>query len=195
MQNTINGNNRFKVEKMINNAFPNELVNDVLQILKLLPFERKTIESDEWLYAGESRITIPARVYFSEPQELEGLTETQMTILCAIMTRHHCGYVRQQWADRLLAFPSPWTTPFLALLLGEYVIEIVEMLGKKVDNRWLPFFQEFATRNPDSIRLINQRIISYWDCYYKHQYPNLCDYPGYQVALRLGLWNGCPRMK
>lgn len=42
-----------------------------------------------------------------------------------MFTRHHDGYVRQEWAREVVPVAEPWVVPFMVQLLGEYVVEIV----------------------------------------------------------------------
>ena len=53
------------------------------------------------------------------------LTARQRLILGCIFTRHHNGYVRQQWMRAVVPHAEPWVVPFVLALLGEYVVEIV----------------------------------------------------------------------
>lgn len=176
---------------MLNDAFPIELAADLSKVCNiLLPGVREPSESTNHFLIGNSAIQIPHRVYFQEPHlsELDHLTETQKAILCSIMTLHHSGYARQLWAEKLFSFPTPWTTPFVALLLGDYVFEIVEML-QRLDASWNPFLKEFASQNHKGKMRINARIISYWSCYYRHAYPRFTDYPGYKAGVHLEMWD------
>jgi hypothetical protein len=39
----------------------------------------------------------------------------------------------------------------------------------------------FAAGNAAFVRLTGQRVVSCWDCYYRRDYPDLADYPGFQL--------------
>ena len=51
----------------------------------------------------------------------------------------------------------------------------VKNLALKLDRR-------FAIENPAFFQLLEQRITSYWNCYYRDVFPHLRDYPAFQIA-------------
>ena len=90
-------------------------------------------------------IIIPYRVYFHDchPFDFKCLTSQQMAVLSAIMTRHHSGYQRELWATQLLRYPVDWTVPFIAYLLGDYVVEILKALEAGLSPEWEDLFLTF----------------------------------------------------
>jgi hypothetical protein len=178
---------------VIQGAFPSclhEEVRKVLDEIKPAKLEPHT-EASYCFNTKDEQVTIPSRVYFPEisPSQTDHLTQIQVPILAAIMTRHHSGYHRETWIHRLLAFPNPWTTPFVAVLLGDYVREILSTIHKELNPVWEPLFHDFAQKNPKWLRPLSHRILSYWDIYYRRSFPRLTDYPGYLLAEKLGLWD------
>ena len=108
------------------------------------------------------------------------------------MTRHHDGHQREYWVKVLCANPSPWTAPYLAALLGDYVIQVLEAVRESLTDEWKPIMASYASENQISLRALNHRILNYWTIYYRYLSPNiriLTDYPGYLVADQLGLWD------
>ena len=51
-----------------------------------------------------------------------------MLALC-LGTRHHDGHLREACLRQLLLQERAWTVPFVVHLCGEYVLEIVEVIG------------------------------------------------------------------
>jgi len=174
-------------------AFPAWLRDDVSIVMAHVP----PVDSEPHVgcayrfTVGDHRITVPSRVYFTEmhPADFGDLTRTQTAILAAIMTRHLSGYQREEWSEPLSTHPADWTTPFVALLMGDYVREILAMIERNMATEWQPLFRDFADNNPEWRRSLTHRIVTYWDMYYRRLIPRLPDYPGYRVAERLGLWD------
>jgi hypothetical protein len=66
----------------------------------------------------------------------------------------------------------------VVLLAGEYVLEIIEVLAANLDRLQTEPYKRFVAQNPDFIALMRQRVISYWDCYYRATRPRLSEYAG-----------------
>jgi hypothetical protein len=174
-------------------AFPAHISNDCTKVAKILPpsnlkpiqFSRKPI------YLQQENIQIPERIYSPEPKQLfiSSLTPIQFSIFCCLYTRHHNGHIRQKYAELLLSRNDLWIPPYILHLLGEYVLEIIIMLQLHTTQIISPQYKDFIDKNPDFIRFVTDRIVSYWDCYYRRKYPNFRDYPGFILADHLNLWD------
>ena len=83
-------------------------------------------------------------------------------------------------------------------LVGEYVVEIIDSIDIQLAESFVvnPGMKEtygrFVTSNPGFLEITEQRVISYWNCYYRRRWPNLArvdpgpeDYPGFRVLARL----------
>ncbi|MBN8421554.1 MAG: hypothetical protein J0L73_21745 [Verrucomicrobia bacterium] len=178
---------------VIQAAFPHSLADDVLEVMKVIPATDSEPHGDAAfkVYIDSGELKIPYRVYFPEVYSWQhkDLTNTQKAILAAIFTRHHSGYQREIWADKLTLHPSEWSTPFIAALFGDYVEEILAVLESKLGDNWGSLIQELAVRNPKWRRPLNHQILNYWAIYYRQKTPFLTDYPGYKLAERFGLWD------
>ncbi|MGH1340362.1 MAG: hypothetical protein ACRBN8_02330 [Nannocystales bacterium] len=165
-------------------AFPTALRNDVERALAVLPptAHPPTQDVGPVLVAGE-RIRIPHRIYSSEPNEvqLDGLSPLHRKLVACLYTRHHDGFVREKHLRELLRDAERWVVPFVIQLVGEYVLEVILLLESRAPLFQQPHFVTFARANPDFIDLTKQRAISYWDCYHRHRYPKLKDYPGVKL--------------
>lgn len=161
-------------------AFPASLAPDVTRALSVLGVHwlPPTKETREWFVAGE-RLVVPYRLYVDHPGTAE-LTPTQRLVLHCLFSRHHDGYVRQWNLVALTKSRLPWVVPFVFLPLGEYVLELVEVV--------LPYLSEvdevrtFAAENPALLAVTRQRAASYWDEYNRRRYPKLHDYPAFAMV-------------
>jgi hypothetical protein len=137
----------------------------------------------EWL-------NIPFRIYESEvlPHAANILPEANRAIVACLYTRHQDGFVREREVLKILPVDEPWVVPFVVQLAGEYVVQIIEHMCENVDLMPLDRYRQFAADNPAFIDLTKARAISYWDCYYRREFPQFGDYPAFQFLNALGLW-------
>lgn len=183
-------------KSLIRAAFPERLRDDAIVALDsagIAAHEPFADPSHQFLVDGEL-VTIPYRVYFPPASiaDIGGLTALQQAIFAAFMTRHHDGHQREYWTRILTVNPSSWTAPYLASLLGDYVIQVLEAIRESLTNEWKPIMERYAVENQVSLRALNHRILNYWTIYYRYFTPNirnLTEYPGYGVAEQLGLWD------
>jgi hypothetical protein len=93
--------------------------------------------------------------------------------VAGIYSRHYDGHVRQRWLGTLLDGDEAWTAPFIAQLLGEYVIEICSDIERCISadspagsaqRRQLTAFLE---ANRGFAELTRARAFSYWSCYHQ----------------------------
>lgn len=173
-------------------AYPAGLAADVKIALGIIPIaeHEPIIEIEPVKLVGEL-IRIPSRVYYPEPpiQILDGLSNTQKTVVATLYTRHHNGFVRERWVEKIIGDPATWVAPFVLQLLGEYVIEIMNVLAKRSEELKERRYQQFIQENPDFCLMTCRRIVSYWECYFRRwSAPRFTDHIGYKVAKEIGLW-------
>lgn len=164
-------------------AFPSILAGDVDHVVSLLPeAEHPPTEGaiGTVRVRGES-LRIPHRVYFPDPRSLPALAPTQHRIWSCIYSRHYDGLVRQTHVEKLLGTEEIWVVPFVLQLIGEYVLEIVELIDARRDVLRRPVYREFSAENPAFIDLTKQRAISYWNCYYRNRFARKDEYPGLRL--------------
>lgn len=174
----------------IRHAFPAVVWPDVdVACLYLDPL----YEGPTWLVSPDSinpilvngeQLNIPYRVYLREPApaHLSALTDMQQLILSAILSRSSNGFVREKSVGELLRSDEAWIPPFVLQLVGEYVLEIIRVVEEHSEVLKGSQYRRFAIDNPAFFQLLKQRIISYWNCYYRTTFPRLTDYPGFQIA-------------
>jgi hypothetical protein len=157
-------------------AFPGALAEDVRGVLALVPgAELDPVEPFSVVVPGGGAVAIPTRIYYPEPASALGLSPTQRTILHCLYTRHHDGWVRQRHLEQIITSAEPWVAPFVVQLAGEYVLEIVQLILRAAPH---PLYGEFIVRNPAFFARTERRVVSYWTCYYRRQYPDFGSYPG-----------------
>ncbi|MFS8203105.1 hypothetical protein ACLVWQ_31005 [Streptomyces sp. CWNU-52B] len=167
-------------------AFPARLAGDVQGVLTVMPEARlATMMPFEVEVQGET-VSIPSRIYHEEPGaylELP-LTGTQQVILHCLYSRHSDGRVRQRHLEQIVASGEPWVVPFVVQLAGEYVLEILEAIGRGLPGLAVPgsaqrrLYGEFIARNPAFFARTERRVVSYWSCYYRWKYGAFGTYPG-----------------
>lgn len=177
-------------------AFPQCLRDDVIVALGAAGIAKHEPHMDigEQSTVDGSEVKIPSRVYFPAAQisDIEGLAPQQKAIFASIMTRHYDGHQREYWARVLCSHPATWTAPYIAAILGDYVVEVLEAVQKNLTDEWASIMKHYASENHVCLRALNHRILTYWSIYYRYSAPNirfLTDYPGYIVASQLGLWD------
>ncbi len=167
-------------------AFPTRLAGDVRSVLAVMPEVRlASMMSFEVEVRGET-VAIPSRIYNEEPGVgSDGqLSGTQQVILHCLYSRHHDGRVRQRHLERIVASGEPWVVPFVMQLAGEYVLEIIEAIGRGLPGLAVPgsaqrrAYGEFIARNPAFFARTERRVVSYWSCYYRWKYRAFGTYPG-----------------
>ncbi len=138
------------------------------------------------IVAGE-QFAAPYRVYYAASDlraAIEGSGGDTRTLALCLGTRHWDGYVREECLHKLVADSRPWAAPFIVQLLGEYVVEIAQAILAALQQGYVDGLAEFARDNPSFMATTKRRTISYWDCYYRRDFPSLQDYPAH-AALEL----------
>jgi len=190
----LKGNKHKEYRKRLLDAFPQALKKDVENVLDILPFDDNNIKlCDGQIHKVDNlihpnvqivqlqgeKLSIPYRLYFNEPElkREQILTDKQKTILNCIFLRHHNGYLRQSRLEKISS-NEYWITPFTFQLLGEYVFEILEVLDKQLEDAKLENYKKFVLENPKHWQQTESRMISYWNEYYRRQFPKLKLYIG-----------------
>ena len=201
--------NKLEREKLFN-ALPAALRQDVEKVIEILPLNDHNVllvdgqihKVNDLIYPNEQVVSldnealkIPCRIYFNEPSpdKEELLTDLQKEILNCIYLRHHNGFIRQRRLMKLIDKTDYFVVPFVFQLLGEYVMEIIEVsqmqIIPNIDN-----YVKFINENQKYWTQTESRVISYWNEYYRRpMYPNYLppkyatrkEYIGQQIVDRL----------
>ena len=178
-------------------AFPASCADDVRAVTRLLPrrfFKPVTWGTIEVTFYEETLI-LPSRMYFDEVAEekIHTLSQSQRWLLYCMYTRHHDGYVREKYV-RLLEdeqATADWVLLYLLELTGEYVKEILQRIEPILHNWPEVRLRSFVEGHEVYLERIEQRIISYWNAYYRETNEQRKDstYIGFRILhfLRTGV--------
>lgn len=169
-------------------AFPAALAGTVAQLLPILSSKlmRPPSEAFEVLQDGR-RLRIPLRTYHDRDALLgaAGLPGDAGVAALCLGTRHHDGHVREHCVAQLLLQEQAWTVPFVVHLCGEYVLEIVGRIGAALPAWNAQALARYLRENPAYVATLQRRAVSYWNCYYRQQYPIWDEYPGSRAMAAL----------
>jgi len=172
-------------------AFPNAIRAEASEVLSALPEPRhqtSTSTIGRVLVEG-APVSIPSRIYYPElAPAASRLTVRQTAILNWLYTRHHDGHVREAALRRAGPPTETWMVPFATQLLGEYVIEILNVLNDTFTEECRGVVAQNLTENVPFLMLTRARMTSYWDCYYRFDFPNRQNYIGERLMKRLESW-------
>lgn len=169
-------------------AFPAELRSEVAVVKDLIRPSTATHPGSSVLVRGEP-LNIPYRVHHDCDETLfHRLNEVQAAIYACVLTRHHDGHIRQLHIERLIALRELWVTPFVVHLCGEYVIEILAVIDANLSSMDRCVYGEFFRENPTFLERTHDRMVSYWDCYYRGLYKRKPDYVGFRVFEQFHEW-------
>ncbi len=164
------------------NGFPKNLSEEVKVVQNIvLPQNIKISENmcSFRLINGEE-ISFPYRIYHSDNYEnvLTKFSFTQKMIYHALLTRSSNGFVREKHLRAILLENFPhWIIPYIVKLSDEYVIEILEVIFAMLTKERKDEFQEFCSLNKHNFYKSHDRMISYYNEYYKDKY-NIANYVG-----------------
>jgi len=173
-------------------AFPSSsqtLAEGAARILSPLVSGSYRILSAPVVVLGEI-VQIPQRIHFIglDKDGLQVQNDFWPAIQC-LCTRSTDGYLRQAALRRILSINEPWSVPFVVLLAGEYVVEIIEDMVASVSALDRAIYLNFVRENRVLMSLLRSRATSYWDCYYRRtSHPDRARYPGLTFLHQLELW-------
>ena len=177
-------------------AFPAALAGTVAQLLPVLSSGQLHAPSAPFDVHQDGRLLrIPVRTYYDREQLLActRLPGDAGVIALCLGTRHHDGHVREACARRLLQQERAWTVPFIVHLCGEYVLEILEVIGAALPAWNAQALARYLLENPGCVETLQRRAVSYWNCYYRRQYPVWEDYPARRTMAALRALQLTPR--
>jgi hypothetical protein len=143
----------------------------------------KTSENRQTFQLNKNSFSIPNRIYENDIdavfKNLDSITKS------CILTRHTDGFIREQNLKIIINNANYFTIPFVILLAGEYVYPIIEYIEENLDEDSLSKIISFFEENLDFYKTFKSRIVSYWSCYYRLDYPIFKDYVGYKIIERI----------
>lgn len=165
------------------------IVERAVEALSPLVDDNYRLDCTDTAWVGDAVVQIPARIHFAEPPlgPLDLKEEVQLAADCLI-SRSTDGYLRQAALRRILGATQRWVVPFVLLPAGEYVVEITADLVAALPTLDRAVYADFIRENRPLLRLLRQRAISYWNCYYRRDYWDRSRYPALVLLCEIESW-------
>lgn len=169
-------------------GFPPEMAQAVIRVVSAMPGKmRSYISVDEITYfACNGTIGFPYRIHLGEIEssKVSKMSNTEKMILHCIYSRSCDGYVRQKHISELLSTSIPdWAIPYIVKVCDEYVVEILEMVYESLKESDTAAIKLFCASNRNAFCKSYNRMISYWDLFYRNDYCRYKDYVGYKLFI------------
>ena len=133
-------------------------------------------------------VRIPSRIHFLKWDEARcAQSEARLAIQC-LWTRSTDGHLRQAALRGIAASSEPAVIPFVAMLAGEYIVEIINDLTAALPALDRDAYANFVRENRSAIKNLRAKATSYWDCYYRADYPDRAKYPGLMFLHEIERW-------
>ena len=181
--------NKKDMEALIN-AFPQNLQEDVTLVSKLISNSSYLDETNGDNVSGyinfkllnTENIKLPNRVYFKDLANVEYLSKQQKLIYYCIFSRSCDGFVRENSLKQILSTEyEDWCLPYIIKLADEYVVEILGVIYSHIKNNGCAKFAQMLDLNKDYAKTAKARMVSYWNVYYRQNFPQLNNYIGYKL--------------
>lgn len=172
---------------MFQDGFPNYLRDDVTTAVGMIPhktYNNVTIGVSEdtiQYFQDNTVIRFPYRTYYidSSDEVIDDLSLRQKMILHCIYSRSCDGFVRQKHIYSLLQMDyEDWAIPYIVKICDEYVVEILEMTFDILKEQDTERIKRFCLENNVQFCKSYNRMISYWNEYYRYRYNNFQKYIG-----------------
>ncbi|KWE44252.1 hypothetical protein WL76_31635 [Burkholderia ubonensis] len=169
-------------------AFPEILRADASAVADRMQCPTMALPGWSVTVRGEA-LNLPYRIHHEESEALfTHLSGVQAVIYACVLTRHTNGHVRQRQIERLASESLDWIAPFIIQLCSEYVIEILVDVEQRLPRIDRDTYGAFIRENPVFYRKTRDRMVSYWDCYYRWLYKRKRDYVGFRLFDQFDEW-------
>ena len=178
---------------MLSNGFPfvnEEIVN---RAVSNIPFEtynnikiRFTNDMNIEYLMGQTKICFPYRLYTAEIKDsiLSKLDFTERMVLHCIYSRSCNGFVREKHITALLEENSPdWVMPYVVKVCDEYIVEILQVVYENLKDKNTDKFKSFCAENRATFCRSYNRMISYWNGFYRNDCYRYKDYVGHKLFI------------
>ena len=112
--------------------FPAELQSIALTLLSTLAVGEQWSAQQGFVVDVQSQmLSAPSRVYFSPSllrSQISCLKGENRVLALCLGSRHWDGFIREECVRDLVVIDLPWVAPFVVQLLGEYVIQIINVI-------------------------------------------------------------------
>jgi hypothetical protein len=114
-------------------AFPKPIAGEIAPALGTMPPTRPAAPAPSFeVVTSLGPVLIPARIYNDVPPDDASLSEVQRLGISCLYTRHLDGYVRERHLRSIVGSAEPWVVPIVVQLVGEYVVEIVDVIRQQL---------------------------------------------------------------
>lgn len=166
-------------------GFPDYLHQDVYRVLDLMEREASIdfglFHTDSAVFfrlSDGQQVAVPDRIYLEDAGSAP-LIGIQQLIFHCIFTRSQDGYCRERHLLALFRQEIPeWAFPYLLKLSDDYVTEIVQALYRNLQQHPLPTLPAFCRNNLQQFLRCHDRMIGYWNEFYRFDCPHYRDYVG-----------------
>jgi hypothetical protein len=136
---------------------------------------------------GQS-VQLPTRLHFQNLPSGDGwLSSLPPSALC-LVSRATDGFLRQRAASAIVNIKSEWAPPFVAALLGDYVVEIADVICDAIPGFDQALYADFVRENRTAVRTLRAQATSYWAAYYRDRCPEKRDYPALRALHEMETW-------
>ena len=137
----------------------------------------------------EHSVSLPTRIHFlSYPDLPKELSHREWLAARCLMSRSTDGFRRQEALKDFIASSEPAVIPFVALLAGEYVVEILQDIVSAMPALDQTAYAHFVLENGQLMKWLQARATSYWNCYYRHRFPERTLFSGLVFLEEIGEW-------
>jgi hypothetical protein len=133
-------------------------------------------------------VYIPERLHFLCGKEIFEQPDQLPLIARCLLTRSTDGHLRQRALSNIVESQEKWAIPFIVILIGDYVVEVVTEILSAIPKLDRPAYRNFVLQNRPAMRALRAKATSYWNAYYRRTYPNPRAYPGLVVLHELETW-------
>jgi hypothetical protein len=133
-------------------------------------------------------VCIPRRIHFTSRALPASYRKQRRLVIQCIRSRSTDGYLRQEALRAIVDTREPAAIPFIVLLAGEYVVEIIDDIVRALPTLDRAAYANFVRENRHLMQGLRTRATSYWDCYYRGRFPERGKYPGLLFLHEIERW-------
>jgi len=180
----LNSTNELDRNKYFTMGFPLGMEQTVNELIEYLPnltkydvWNAENSKRNTYLLGGQI-ISFPDRIYFDEIEEdvFSNMSDIEKMIINCIYSRSCNGFVREKHIRNLLLIEYPeWSIPYIVKICDEYIIDILQLVYENLKDKNTNAIKEFCDNNYISFCKSYNRMISYWNEYYRwdcYRYKN-----------------------
>ena len=184
-----------EITTQFDNGFPERLKTEYARVISIIVEGTDSVtdkitdayNSDKEIYllSDGKQIKFPYRIYCQDDEHAYSLFgDNEKLIYDCIFTRSNDGYVREKHIENILGTEIPeWCLPYILRSSADYVLDIVNTIYEHLKHRDNSLFQAFCRNNPKILQTNYRRMSTYWNEYYRSDYPEFSTYIGQKLFL------------